>query len=61
MVSSRAAYAAACSKLDMGKSRIRFRKREDLAEEVLAETVRSTPVETFIAEYEAVRASLTRP
>jgi hypothetical protein len=56
----RAAYAAAGKKLDMGKSCIRFRRREDLAEDVLAEAIRSTPVETFIAEYEAVKPSLTR-
>ena len=52
----RKAYAAAGRKLDMGKSCIRFRKAEDLAEEALGEAVRSTPVEAFIAEYEASRA-----
>lgn len=57
----RAAYAAAGKKLDMGKSCIRFRKREDLAEEALAEAIRATPVETFIAEYEAVWPPVTRP
>ena len=52
----RAAYAAAGKKLDMGKSCIRFKRREDLAEDVLAETIRSVPVEAFIAEYEAARS-----
>jgi hypothetical protein len=57
----RAAFAAAGKKLDMGKSCIRFRKLDDLAEDALAEAIRSTPVETFIAEYEAVRRNLIRP
>ena len=45
-------YAAAGKKLDMGKSCIRFKKAEDLAEEVLAEAIRSVPVDAFITEYE---------
>jgi hypothetical protein len=51
----KAAWAAAGRKLDMGKSCLRFKRPEDVAEEVLAETVRSVPVERFIAEYEAGR------
>jgi uncharacterized protein YdhG (YjbR/CyaY superfamily) len=50
------AYAAAGKKLDMGKSCIRFKKAEDLAEDVLAEAIRSAPAEEFIAEYERSRA-----
>ena len=42
-------------KLDMGKSCIRFKTRDDLAEEVLARTIASVPVDAFIAEYEASR------
>ena len=49
----KAAWAAAGRKLDMGKSCLRFKRPEDVAEDVLAETVRSIPVERFIAEYEA--------
>jgi uncharacterized protein YdhG (YjbR/CyaY superfamily) len=49
-------YAAAGKKLDMGKSCIRFKKAEELAEGVLAEAIRSVPVEDFIAEYERSRA-----
>ena len=49
------AYASAGKKLDMGKSCVRFKKAEDLAEDVLAETIRSIPVERFIAEFEAGR------
>jgi hypothetical protein len=52
----RKAYAAAGKTLDMGKSCIRFRKEEELAEEALADAIRSTPVEAFIAEHKAGRA-----
>jgi len=51
----REAWAAEGRKLDMGKSCIRFKKRDDLAEEVLARTIASVPVDAFIAEYEASR------
>ena len=50
------AWAAAGRKLDMGKSCLRFKRAEDVAEDVLAETIRSIPVDRFIAEYEAGRA-----
>jgi uncharacterized protein YdhG (YjbR/CyaY superfamily) len=50
------AWAAAGKKLDMGKSCLRFKNEEQLAEEVLAETVRSIPLDAFIADYEAGRA-----
>jgi uncharacterized protein YdhG (YjbR/CyaY superfamily) len=49
------AYAAAGKKLDMGKSCIRFKKAEELAEDVLAEAIASVPVDDFIAEYERTR------
>ena len=49
------AYAAAGKKLDMGKSCLRFKKAEDLAEAALAEAIASVPVEEFIANYEASR------
>jgi hypothetical protein len=52
----RAAWAAAGKKLDMGKSCLRFKRPEDVAEQVLAETIRSIPPERFVAEYEAGRA-----
>ncbi|HEX8241114.1 MAG TPA: DUF1801 domain-containing protein [Allosphingosinicella sp.] len=51
----KAQWAAAGRKLDMGKSCLRFKRAEDVAEDVLAETIRSIPVERFIAEYEAGR------
>ena len=52
----KADWAAAGKKLDMGKSCLRFKRPEDVAETVLAETIRSIPVERFVAEYEAGRA-----
>lgn len=51
-----ARWAESGRKLDMGKSCLRFKRSEDVAEDVLAETIRSIPVDRFIAEYEAGRA-----
>jgi hypothetical protein len=52
----KAAWAASGRTLDMGKSCLRFKRPEDVAEAVLAETIRSIPVEAFIADHEAGRA-----
>ena len=49
------AWAAAGKKLDMGKSCLRFKRADQLAEDVLADTIRSVPVDEFIREYEAGR------
>ena len=49
------AWAAAGKKLDMGKSCLRFKRADQLAEDILAETIRSIPVDQFIREYEAGR------
>lgn len=49
----RAAWAKSGKKLDMGKSCIRFRKLEDLALDAIADAIRRTTVETYIAKYEA--------
>jgi hypothetical protein len=49
-------YAAAGKKLDMGKSCVRVKKAEDLAEDVLARAIASVPVDSFIAEYERTRS-----
>jgi uncharacterized protein YdhG (YjbR/CyaY superfamily) len=49
------AYEAAGKKLEMGKSCIRFKKADALAEDVLAEAIASVPVDAFIAEYERTR------
>ena len=50
----KAAWSKAGKKLDMGKSCIRFKKAEDLALDVIADTIRKTPADAFIARYEAV-------
>ena len=51
----KAAWAASGRKLDMGKSCLRFKRADQIADDVLAETIRSVPVEVFVAEYEAGR------
>lgn len=51
----KARWAASGRKLDMGKSCLRFKRAGDVAEDVLAETIRSIPVDRFIAEHEAGR------
>ncbi|HEX8442055.1 MAG TPA: DUF1801 domain-containing protein [Allosphingosinicella sp.] len=50
------AWVAAGKKLDMGKSCLRFKGEDQLAEDVLADTIRAIPVDAFIADYEAGRA-----
>lgn len=52
----KARWAESGRKLDMGKSCLRFKRPEDIAETVLAETIRSIPVDRFIAEHEAGRS-----
>lgn len=53
-------FAAAGKKLDMGKSCLRFKDYEDLAEQALAETIRDSTVESYIADYEAGRSKAKR-
>jgi hypothetical protein len=50
-------FARAGKKLDMGKSCVVFKKPEDLALDVIAEVIASTPPEVHIAQYEKVRSS----
>lgn len=52
----RAAWAKTGKKLDMGKSCIRFKKAEDLALEVIADTIRAVPARTYIEHMEAALA-----
>jgi hypothetical protein len=52
----KAAWAARGKKLDMGKACLRFKSWDDVAGDVLAETLASIPVEALIADYEASRA-----
>ena len=51
----REGFRKAGKKLDMGKSCLRFKKLDDLPMNVVAEAVASTPVDEFIARYEASR------
>jgi hypothetical protein len=51
----KAAFKAEGKKADMGKSCIRFRAPEDLPLATIGTLVASTPVETFVARYEASR------
>jgi hypothetical protein len=44
-------------KLDMGKSCVRFTRLEDLDLDLVGETIAATPVDDFIARYEASRAA----
>lgn len=53
----RAAWAKTGKKLDMGKGCIRFKKVEDLALEVIAESFRRMSMDKFVAQYEAARAA----
>jgi hypothetical protein len=49
-------WAAAGKRLDMGKSCLRFKRLDDLALDVLAETIARASVEEFLAAYERSRA-----
>lgn len=49
-------YAAAGKTLDMGKSCLRFKRADQLAEDALSRTIASVPIDAFIADYEASRA-----
>ncbi len=42
--------------LDMGRSCLRFKRADDLAMDVIAESISSMPLEEFIRQYEASRA-----
>jgi hypothetical protein len=51
----RQGFELAGKKLDMGKSCIRFRKLDQLALDVIGQAIAATPLETFLAQYEASR------
>ena len=53
----RAGFTEAGKKLDMGKSCIRFKRREDLADEAISAEIASTPPDEYIRIYEAARAN----
>ena len=52
----RNAYADAGKRLDMGKSCLRFKALDDLLPDVIGGVIASTPVDAYIAHYEASRA-----
>ena len=52
-----AAWAKTGKKLNMGKSCVRFKKIDDVALDVIGETVAKMTVENFIERYEEVRAN----
>lgn len=56
----RAEWAKTGKKLDMGKSCIRFKKLEDLAIDVIADTIRRTPARAWVEFYESVLKTPTQ-
>lgn len=50
----RDAWAKTGKKLDMGKACLRFKKLDDLALDVIADTVKGITMEDFVAHYEEV-------
>lgn len=60
----REGFGRAGKALDMGQSCLRFRAADDLALDVIAAVIASTPPDALIARYEAARAgrgSASRP
>ena len=53
----RAAYANSGKKLDMGKACVRFKSADDLALDVVCETIARTPVADYVERYTAARAA----
>ena len=53
----RDAYARAGTKLDLGKSCLRFKSLEGLLLDEVARLIASTPVDGFIAQYERARSA----
>lgn len=51
----RSAYKAADKRLDMGKSCLRFRRREDLLDDTILRVIASTSVDETIQRYEGSR------
>jgi hypothetical protein len=53
----RTAYLKTGKKLDMGRSCLRFKTAGDLATDVIAESIRSMPVDEFVTQCEVSRAA----
>jgi Domain of unknown function (DU1801) len=54
------AWAKTGKKLDMGKSCVRFKKVEDLALDVIGQTIRRVPVKKYLEHYQAARSKTSR-
>ncbi len=54
------AWAKTGKKLDMGKCCIRFKKLEDVALDVIGESIRRVPAKKYIANYESSRRSANK-
>ncbi|MEN8113521.1 MAG: DUF1801 domain-containing protein, partial [Actinomycetota bacterium] len=50
-------YLATGKKLNMGRSCVRFKRADDLATDVIGESIRTMPLDDFIEQYEASRAT----
>ena len=50
-------YLETGKKLDMGRSCLRFKRVDDLAMDLIAESIRSMPPDEFVRQYEASRAT----
>jgi uncharacterized protein YdhG (YjbR/CyaY superfamily) len=57
----REAWAKTGKKLDMGKSCVRFKKVEDLALDVIAETIKAVPAKKYAAHCEAALQASRKP
>jgi len=55
-----ASYARAGKRLDMGQSCVRFKRREDLADDAIAAALERASVDDFIARYERSRTKARR-
>jgi hypothetical protein len=55
-----AAYAKTGKRMDVGKSCVRFRRLEDLPLALIGEAIARTPVDRYIALYEAARTGAAR-
>ena len=55
------AWARTGKKLDMGKACVRFKKLEDLALDVIAETIKRMPAAKYIEHCEAALKAKTKP
>jgi len=53
-------YAASGKRLDMGKSCLRFKRIDDLALDVIGETIARTDIDAYVSRYEQTRSSSRR-